>query len=58
MLHKQWKEEVGLDWRDNMIIGDGLKKDILKFYSNKFYTMINYIQESIRKEKRKNIYIS
>ena len=36
-----------------MIVGDALEKSRLKKYSNKFYTMINHVQESIKKKMGK-----
>jgi len=50
---QEWKEKVGLDWENNMIIGDALEKDRLKRYSNKFYTMVLHVQNSVKKKMGK-----
>lgn len=53
---QKWKDKYGLQWEDNMIVGDALEKDRLKVYSNKYYTLINHIQKSL-KEKKGKIFI-
>ena len=53
---QKWKDKFGLQWEDNMIVGDALEKDRLKEYSNKYYTMISHVQKSL-KEKKGKIFI-
>ena len=53
---QEWKDKIGLDWENEMIVGDALEKNRLKFYSNKFYTMITDVQQSII-SKRGKIFI-
>jgi len=49
----KWKAKYKLDYRDEKIVGDALKRDKLSKYSSKYATMLDHISDVIKKENGK-----